>query len=160
MNRTRLLVIVTIAVLLATLLLVQWRQAQFEREAQALEAERERLAAEVAELKQRRDLLQEARRLSAAKEFYVVLWLDARQVELRLEDRALRRVLLADASRLPSPGRHELQRAEATRLDWGGVVVAPEATGCIGWPRCLAVAAEDYAALSRLKPGTVLVVLP
>jgi hypothetical protein len=160
MTRSRVLLVVTIAVLLVTALLVQWRQAQFEREAQALEAEREKLAAEIEELKLRRDLLQELRRLAAAKEFHVVLWLGAREAELRLEERVLRRIGLAEASRLPPPGRHELQSAEPERLEWGGLAVVPKANGCVGRPRCLAVAPEDFAALAPLKPGTVLVVLP
>jgi hypothetical protein len=158
--RARILLIVTVALLLATTILVQWRQKQFEREAQALEAEREKLAGQIAELKQRRDLLQELRRLAAAKEFHVVLWLGAREAELRLEERVLRRIPLGGVSRLPAPGRHELQSVESEWLDWGGVAVVTERNGCIGRPRCLAVAPEDFAALARLKPGTVLVVLP
>ncbi len=159
-TRGRILLIVAIVVVLATVLLVQWRQAQFEREARELEAEREKLAAQLAELKQRRDLLRELQRLAASKEFHVVLWLSTREAELRLEERALRPIPLAAASRVPAPGRYQLQSADTTRLDWGGVAVAMETAGCPAARSCLVVVAEDFSALSRLKPGTVLVVLP
>ncbi|MCI0404020.1 MAG: hypothetical protein L0212_10925 [Acidobacteria bacterium] len=159
-TRGRILLIVAIVVVLATVLLVQWRQAQFERETRELEAEREKLAAQLAELKQRRDLLRELQRLSAAKEFYVVLWLSALEAELRLEERVLRRIPLAAAPRVPAPGRYQLQSAEPARLDWGGVAVVAETAGCPAARSCLVVGAEDFSALSRLKPGTILVVLP
>ncbi len=160
MNRARALLIVSVVVLLAVVVLVQWRQAQFEREARELEAEREKLAAQVAELKQRRDLLRELQKLSAAKEFYVVLFSGTREAELRLEERTLRRIPLAAASRVSAPGRYQLQSAEPARLDWGGVAVVVETPGCPAARSCLVVAAEDFAALSRLKPGTVLLILP
>jgi hypothetical protein len=160
MTRARVFLIVSAIVLFAVVALVQRRQAQFEREARELEAEREKLSAQIADLKQRRDLLRELQVLAATKEFYVVLWLSVREAELRLEERALRRVPLAAASRLPAPGRHRLQSVEPELLDWGGVGVVVETANCPAAQSCLVVAAEDFAALARLMPGTVLVVLP
>ncbi|MGH9787373.1 MAG: hypothetical protein ACRD4U_01550 [Candidatus Acidiferrales bacterium] len=162
MTRGRILLIVSVAVLLTVLLLVQWRQAQLEREAQQLKAEREKLALQLAELKQRRDLLRELQALAAAGEFFVVLSRGEREAQLRLQDRTLRRIRLARESPLPPPGRYRLQSAEPTVLDWQGFAVVPaEASDCpAAAGSCLVVAADDFAALARLKPGAVLVVLP
>lgn len=165
MTRARTLLIVCVVLLVAVALLVQWRQAQFEREARELEAEREKLAAQIAELKQRRDLLRELQALAPSKEFYVVLFRSEREAQLRLEDRTLRRVRLRREAPLPPPGRYRLQSVEPTMLDWNGFAVMPsdafEASGCRATAEnCLVVAADDFAALARLKPGTVLVVLP
>ena len=162
MTRARTLLVVSAVLAAALVLLVQWRQAQLERESQELEAEREKLAAQIAELTERRDLLRELQALAASKEFYVVLWLGTRQVELRLEDRVLRRIPLVAASRLPTPGLHPLVIVHPERLKWGyHVEMTRETSGCSLLAHyCLVVAEEDFAALARLKPGAVLVVLP
>jgi len=165
MTRARTLLVVSAVLAAALVLLVQWRQAQFEREARELEAEREKLAAQITELTERRDLLREMHTLAASKEFYVVLFRSEHEAQLRLEDRTLRRVRLRRESPLPPPGRYRLQSAEPTVLDWNGVAIVPadasETSGCPATAgNCLVVAADDFAALARLKLGTVLVVLP
>jgi len=162
----------TLILAVAMVLLVQWRQAQLEREAQELEAEREKLAAQIAELKQRRALLQEFRRLGTSKEFYVVLWLGAREAELRLEERVLRRIPWtspqpgqASWTDPPRPGIYKLQLVTEEALLWNGLVAVSipvaERGGCLpDIPACVAISEEDFARLARRKPGAVLLVLP
>jgi len=162
----------TLILAVAMVLLVQWRQTQFERERRQLEGERDRLAAQIAELKQRRDLLRELQALTASKEFYILLFLGAREAELRLEERVLRRIPWtspqpgqASWTDPPRPGIYKLQLVTEEALLWNGLVAVSipvaERGGCLpDIPACVAISEEDFARLARLKPGAVLLVLP
>ncbi len=160
--RSRSLLIVALVVLVGAVSFLLWQQARWEQRRQALEAERTKLEAQVAELKLRQELLRELKTLSEKPEFHVVVLSGAREAHLRLQDRSLRRIPLEAASRLPMPGRYSLKGATPEALDWSGVaVVAAGGESCPATARgCLVMAVEDFVTLSQLKPGTVLLVLP
>ena len=160
--RSRSLLVVALIVLVSAVSFFLWQQARWEQRRQALEAERVKLEAQVAELKLRQELLHELKALSEKPEFYVVVLSGAREAHLRLQDRSLRRIPLDAASRLPAPGRYALKGVAPEALDWSGLaVVAAQGESCPAAARgCLVVAVEDFVTLSQLKLGTVLLVLP
>ena len=160
--RGRTLLTVALVLLVGAVSFFLWQQARWEERREALEAERTKLEAQVAELKLRQGLLRELKALSEKPEFYVVVLAGAREAHLRLQDRSLRRIPLDAASRLPAPGRYLLQHVAPEALDWNGLgVVAAGGESCPARARgCLVVAAEDFVTLSQLKPGTALLILP
>ncbi len=160
--RSRSLLIVALVLLVGAVSFFLWQQARWEQRRQALEAERAKLEAQVAELKLQQELLRELKVLSEKPEFYVVVLSGAREAHLRLQDRSLRLIPLEASSRLPAPGRYPLQRVAPESLDWNGVaVVATGGESCPAAARaCLKMAVEDFVTLSQLKPGSVLLVLP
>lgn len=173
MTRARTLLIVSVVLAAALVALVEWRQTAFERERQQLEADRARLAGQTAELKLRRNLLREQRKLRESGDFYLVLQATADaegratgEGHLRLHDRALRRFSWTAMGRAPAAGTYTLKSAATEALVWdGGLVIEPspegEALPCGDeQTSCLRVSTDDFAPLARLKPGTVLLVLP
>jgi len=159
--RSRPLLIVALVLLVGGVSFFLWQQARWEERRQALEADRLKLEAQVAELKLQQELLRELKAFSEKPEFYVVVLSGPREAHLRLADRSLRRMPLDASSRLPTPGRYPLQRATPEALDWNGLAVAAGGESCPAASRgCLVVAVEDFVTLSQLKPGTALLVLP
>jgi len=160
--RSRPLLILALVLLVGAVSFFQWQQARWEERRQALEADRLKLEAQVAELKLGQELLRELKALSEKPEFYLVVLSGAREAHLRLQDRSLRRMPLDASSRLPTPGRYPLQRVTPEALDWNGLaVVAAGGESCPASARsCLVVAVVDFVTLSQLKPATVLLVLP
>ncbi|HXE74989.1 MAG TPA: hypothetical protein VNN18_05030 [Candidatus Xenobia bacterium] len=160
--RARSLPVIALIALAGTVAFFLWQQARWEQRRQALEVERGKLEAQIAELKRQQELLRELKALSEKPEFYVIVLSGVREAHLRLQDRSLRRIPLEAASPLPAPGRYPLRGATPEALDWGGVtVVAQDGTTCPSPGRgCLVIAGSDFRTLSQLKPGTVLLVLP
>lgn len=160
--RGRTLLTLALVLLVGAVSFFLWQQARWEERRQALEAQRVKLEAQVAELKRDQELLRELKALSEKPEFYVVVLAGAREAHLRLQDRSLRRIPLEAASRLPTPGRYPLQHVAPEALDWNGLgVVAVGGESCTSEVRgCLVIATEDFRTLSQLKSGTVMLVLP
>jgi len=160
--RGRTPLIIALVLLVSAVSFFLWQQARWEQRRQALEVQRAKLEAQIAELKLHQELLRELKALSEKPEFYVILLSGAREAHLRLQDRSLRRIPLEASSRLPGPGRYALQGATPEALDWSGVtMVASDGASCPSSGRgCLVVATVDFVTLRQLKPGTVLLVLP
>ena len=166
--RGRTLLILALVLLVGGVSFFLWQQARWEQQTQALEAERLKLEAQVAELKRDQELLRDLKALSEKPEFYVVVLSGAREAHLRLQDRSLRRIPLIETTsskKLPTPGRYTLTTVNEYAIYWDGMAFVER-----GWDTpppcpqpptiCLVVAAEDFVTLSQLKPGTVLLVLP